>query len=163
VNSSPTIEDIVEGKAGILTCTVVARRRLCAEIYEADPFLHLGGDFLMGDTPLWAEIATVSKVRFLDDSTATKNVLVESMSRSLDRVKQLEFLISCSEMCLYLCKKHGFPKALTRRHERMVRRMSLKLAYLSNRKELAEKFRSQSEQFDAGDWFWYLGSKLLRR
>ncbi|MEM8717026.1 MAG: glycosyltransferase, partial [Cyanobacteria bacterium P01_G01_bin.4] len=60
-NRAPNVDDILLGDAGIATCTVVARSELVKLLTAADPLLYSSGQFLMGDTQLWAEIALKSE------------------------------------------------------------------------------------------------------
>ena len=157
VTSSPGIVDIVGGKAGIMTCTVVTRRLLTEDVLRDDPYLH-GGTFLMGDTQLWAEMSLLGHTRLLPESLATRNVLRESATQSTDVARRLRFWASSSEMFLYLCEKHGLPAELRAIHRRNWRRYMLKLAYVSGERDLALKVQQRSEDFSIKDWAWYLGA-----
>ncbi len=126
---SPTIVDIVAGRAGILTCTVMARRDLVQQVRSADPYLHDSGAFLMGDTQLWAEIATIAKLHYLEEPLATYVRLPESQSQSADRVRAARFAISNCEMFLYLCAKHKLPDELRQWHERRRSEAQLEWAF----------------------------------
>lgn len=128
-SANPGTEEILSGRAGILTCTVLARADLVDQIIASDPYLY-GGAFQMGDTQLWAELSLVSKVRFIDEAMSVRNLLMESATRSRDERKVIEFSISNAEMCLYLCKKHSLSEDLIKFHKDSLRRYSLKLAFL---------------------------------
>ncbi len=85
---NPTVADFVEESSevglGVLTCTVMLRRRLYDEVKSADPYLHLNGHFLMGDLQLWAEMSTKAQLHYIPKSLATHNILEESATRSRD-------------------------------------------------------------------------------
>ena len=115
---SPRITDIVEKRVDIRTCTVVARRDLEKQLIESDQFLHNGDHFVMGDTQLRAEISCIAQVHYMDESLATYQMREESSTQSLDKIKSLNFLISDSEMYLYLCNKYNLPSNIRINHEK---------------------------------------------
>lgn len=129
-STSPDVIDILSGRAGILTCTVVARAALVNAIIEADEYLFSSGKFLMGDTQLWAELALVSKIHYVDEAMSVRNMLAESTSRSRDLVRNLKFAISNRDLCVYLCEKHQLPQELKSHHEERLRSLSLFLAFV---------------------------------
>jgi glycosyltransferase involved in cell wall biosynthesis len=155
----PLIDDILTGKAGILTCTVMARRQLIEQVIEADPYLHRNGYFQMGDTQLWAELSLIAQIYYMDESLATHLVLEESATQSKDIRKTLAFWISNSEMCLYLCSKHNLPEHIKQAHEEIWRRKSLQLAFVENRFDLAYQVRQKYTSLSFKDKFWYWGTK----
>lgn len=81
------LTDILEGNYQIGTLTVLFRK----SIYNSIPKYYSNKDFLMGDLPLWIEIASVSKIKYLDDITAKYRVLANSASHSLNIEKELQF------------------------------------------------------------------------
>ncbi len=144
VSATPDAEDILSGRAGILTCTVLARAALVRQITASDPYLY-GGAFLMGDTQLWAEIALASKVQFIEESMSVRNALTESASRSRDQVKATKFLISGAEMRLYLCEKHSLSEDLAAACRKKIRRLSMKLAFLEGDAEKTRKLLDEGQ------------------
>lgn len=128
-SATPDVEDILYGRAGVLTCTVVARADLVRQIIASDPYLYSGA-FRMGDTQLWAELALVSKLRYIDESMSVRNLLTESATRSRDEKNVISFSVSNAEMCLYLCDKHSLSEDLVAFHKNYLRRSSFKLAFL---------------------------------
>lgn len=142
---TPSVAEILSGRAGILTCTVLARADLVNQIVSSDPYLYSGA-FQMGDTQLWAEIALVSKVRFIDESMSVRNLLMESATRSRDERKVIEFSISNAEMCLYLCDKYSLPEDLVRFHKDSLRRYRLKLAFLEGDAEKTKSLLEEGER-----------------
>ncbi len=158
VPESPDIRDILAGKAGILTCTVMARRSDIVQVLEADPHLH-GGHFLMGDTPMWAEASLRGKIHFIPESLATRNLLPESATQSASLAKRLRFWASNAEMSWYLCEKHGLPRELADAHRKDWRRKSLRLAFLTGERGISDDVRARGGRFDAKDWVWYLAAR----
>ena len=156
---SPRIADIVEKKVDIRTCTVVARRDLEKQLIEADPFLHHGDHFVMGDTQLRAELSCLAEIHCVDESLATYQIREESSTQSLDKIKALNFLVSDSEMYLYLCNKHNLPSHIRIRHEKNLRRYSLQLAFYERNKAAAEQIRRESQKLGLKDRLWYWGTK----
>lgn len=155
------ISDFVENREIshlILTCTVMIRRSLSAEIIESDPYLHQNDYFLMGDTQLWAEIATKAHTHYIPESLATYNVTDESASRSKNVKKSLLFSISCSELFLYLCNKYNLPPSSRNIHEAAWCDYSLRLAFHTRNKKLAAEVRNKKKTFTLEEWLRYYGA-----
>jgi len=161
----PTLIDFVEDKSvlgrGIATCTVVLRRSLYDDVKTADPYLHLSGHFLMGDTQLWAEISTKAHLHYMTEALATHVISEESATRSKDVKKLLRFGVSQAEMMLYLCTKYNLPTNLRSAHERWLYDASLRLAFYQRDLELANEVRSRTKKFSAEQWIRYFGTKYL--
>lgn len=155
----PGISDIVEGKSKPLTCTVMVGRPLCKEIIEADPYLHQSGHFQMGDTQLWAEIATKSRIYFISESLATHIITEESATRSHNKEKVLKFAISGEELILYLCDKYELPLRIRNKHETNWYGHLLELAYFTKNRELADKVKNKKKTFTLKEWFRYYGAR----
>jgi glycosyltransferase involved in cell wall biosynthesis len=153
--------DIIGGKSGILTCTVIARRILCEQIIESDPYIHQSHHFLMGDTQLWAEIATMATVHFIPESLATYNITEESATRSKDVKKILRFSISNAELFLYLCNKYNLPSSIRFKHEAYWYDSTLRLAFHTRNVRLAEDVRRKKKKFSWEEWLLYSGAKNL--
>lgn len=154
----PNIVDIVKGDTLILTLTVVARRDLVILLQSKDPFLHLGDNFKMGDTQMWAEISANSSCYFIDESLATRQLLQESATRSTSKSKELEFKKSNAEMCLYICKKYKLPGFIHKIYSDIWRRKSLQLAFLNQNQDLAKQIKQHESNFNLKDKIWYFGT-----
>jgi glycosyltransferase involved in cell wall biosynthesis len=158
-----SLSDIVEGKdekgVGILTCTVMVRKTLRDRIREADPYLYQNEKFLMGDTQLWAEIATMADLHYIPESLATHNIMDESLTRSKDIKKILRFGISRAELGIYLCNKYDLPSSIRNTFEASWCVSSLRLAFHSRNAELANKVRIRKKSFTGKEWFRYFGAK----
>jgi len=157
----PSISDMVEGKGVPLTCTVMARRTICEEISEADPYLHKSDHFLMGDTQLWAEIASKSRLHYIPESLATHNITEESATRSKDDGKVLRFEKSGAELQLYLCNKLNLSQRLKDKYEISLYECSLRLAIHERNKELADEVRKKKKKFTLKEWIQYYGAKNI--
>ncbi len=129
IPAAPGLEDIIAGRAGILTCTVALRAALAHEAQRSDPYLHLTGPFLMSDSQLWAEIAAQAAVHYIRDSLATYTQSSESLSHSRDPVRSVGYALSNDNMFLYLCAKHKLPDELRRWHEHRQTMHQLQLAF----------------------------------
>ena len=88
------IDSILSGVVSIGTLTAVYRQ----EIYNN---IHISRKFLMGDLPLWLEIARVSKIIYLPDVTANYRRLDDSASHSSDLNKRMRFIESSLQCRLY--------------------------------------------------------------
>jgi glycosyltransferase involved in cell wall biosynthesis len=158
------VAHIVEGGGawgvGILTCTVMLRRSLYEQIVESDPYLHQSGHFLMGDTQLWAEMASLSDLHYIPESLATHNITPESATRSKDIKKELRFFISRAELGLYLCNKYNLPSRIRNKCETDWCSLSLRLAYRGKRAELADEVRRKKNAFTIKEWLQYCGATV---
>jgi len=164
VPENPSIADFVQGVQGldcgaVPTCTVVLRRELLEQIVAADPRLHGGGTFLMGDTQKWAEISHISGLHYIDESLATQNALPESASRSRDWRKTSRFLVSVAEMFLYLCEKYSLPKEMSARHEWNWCRYSFEQAFLDRNLALADQVLQRGYRLSAKEFVKYHSMK----
>ena len=158
-----TIVDIVESKygrsRGIMTCTVMLRRNLCEEIIDADPYLHQSDDFLMGDTQLWAEMATKARLRYIPESLATHNITDESATRSPNKEKVLRFGISGAGLQMYLCDKYKLPSHIRFKYQEYQLNCLLRLAFYTKNRELADEVRTKKKTFTLKEWIRYFGAK----
>ena len=155
-----SIIDVLSPNGSVHTCTVLASRELIFRIKNADPYLHSEGRFKMGDRQLWAEAATLTRIRFMTDSLATYRYLPESASRSKDKRRLIEFWISSVEMRLYLCEKHKLPNWLRQRNENRLTNLSLKLAFQKRDSQLARNVQKAAGRLSMKDRFWYLGATV---
>ncbi len=162
---APTLADIVEGNGGlshgILTCTIMIRRTLYEEIIALDPYLHQSDHFLMGDTQLWAEIATKAQLHYIPESLATHNITDESASRSKNKKKALQFAISGAELMLYLCDKYKLPPRIRDKHEKNWYSYSLEFAFYSRSENLADEVRRRKRIFTWKEWLRYYGARSI--
>lgn len=155
--SDPKVEDILTGRAGVKTLTVLARRALVEEIRGQDQFLYTSGQFLMGDTQLWAEISLRSQIHVIDQSTATHLVLEESATQSRDRSKVRRFRMNGAELSLYLIDKHDLPDYLRKIHQESWTGHAIRLAFAENDAEMAEQARKRFGCLSWKGYVLYLG------
>jgi glycosyltransferase involved in cell wall biosynthesis len=162
---APTIIDLLESKGGrsrgITTCTVMARRKLLTDLIDADPYIHQNDKFPMGDTQLWAEMSTKSRLHFLPESLATHNITDESATRSVDIQKILRFRISGAELQLYLCEKYGLPSQVKLKYQRYLFHCLLWLAFYTKDGDLADEVRRKMGKLSLKEWIRYWGAKRI--
>jgi len=160
---NPSISDFLEGSDamafGVLTCTVMVRRFLPEQIRESDPYLHRSGHFLMGDTQLWAEMATRAHLHYIPDSLATHNITDDSATRGRDIRRSLRFAASGAELMLYLCDKYNLPQRIRSKHEANWCYSSLRLAFHAKNAELAHEARREKKRLTAKEWLLYCGAR----
>jgi hypothetical protein len=138
----------------------MARRDLCLDIIEADPFLHQNDDFPMGDTQLWAEIATRARLHFIPESLATHNIIEGSATRNRNAAKALRFSMAGARLQMYLCDKYDLPSQVKEKYRDYLRTCSLRLALHTRDQRLADELRSSAERgFSAVEWCRYFGAK----
>ncbi len=154
-----SISEILLGNHGILTCTVVIRRDIFNRIVESDPFLHQSGHFLMGDNQIWAEAATITKIKIINESLATHIITDESATRSKDKRKKMRFALSNIELILYLCDKYKLPSEVRKKFEEEWKIRNLNNAFHLQNADLADEIRKQKKSFTLHEWLWYFGAK----
>jgi glycosyltransferase involved in cell wall biosynthesis len=163
IPDNPQIADFLnitgELRVGILTCTVVARKKLIEKIKGADPYLYHEGNFLMGDTQLWTELSMISNIYFINKSLATHNILLESAANHKDLAKKLGFYISGSKLLIYLCEKYNISKEIKKVHEANLQNYSLRLAFHEFNSELADEVKKRKKVFTWKEWLRYYGAK----
>lgn len=168
----PTLIDILRARCGILTCTVCARGDVIQEAIHSDPILFSSGKFLMGDTPLWAEISLRADVHYFNEAFATYNVLEESATQSRDRAKSCRFWKSNAEMRVYLAKKHELPSDEIRLYENDLYVVELELAFQENNRASGAAAREKLGPLTLRQYVLFIGSqysflnrllKVLRR
>jgi glycosyltransferase involved in cell wall biosynthesis len=156
---SPTFLDFIEGTDkighGILTCTILLQRDIYDEVKASDPYLHLSGNFLMGDTQLWAELSTKTQLHYIAESLATHIMTEESATRSKDIKKVLRFSISHSEMMLYICNKYSAPSDIIAKHEAEWCRDAFWLAVYTRNGSLANEVRNRKKTLTWREWLRY--------
>lgn len=84
---------------GVGTCTVMLRK----SVYDRTPKLYLGQGWLMGDYPMWIEMAHEAKVKYIPVVTTKYRVLDESASHSTDIQKLIEFKKNGVEIWQFYC------------------------------------------------------------
>jgi glycosyltransferase involved in cell wall biosynthesis len=159
IPENPSISDIVEGKGVPLTCTVMLRRALYEEIMESDPYLYQSDQFIMGDTQLWAEMATKARLHYIPESLATYRVTEGSATRNKDKEKAARFSVSSAELRLYLCDKYNLPSHIRLRYYEYHLNCLLQLAFHTRNRKLADDVRRKKNVFTFKEWLQYYGAK----
>ncbi len=153
---TPGIVDFVLGRTyAIRTCTVMVRGNLYEQIIESDRYLHQSGAFLRGDTQLWAEISTMSRLHYIPESLATYNETEESATRSKDVTKMVRFKIADLELLHYLCDKYNLPSGIRNEMEATWCNHSLWFAFHRRSAKLAEEVRKRQKSFTWKEWLRY--------
>jgi glycosyltransferase involved in cell wall biosynthesis len=88
------------------TCSVVVRKDLLDKIRETCQF-EFSEIFPMGDIQMWIEIAYRSKLKYIDASLSTRNMLPESASQSKNIEKRIKFLKSVRAILIHYANKYG--------------------------------------------------------
>ena len=141
----------------ILTCTVMVRKNILHEVTNSDPLLYQSAQFLIGDTPRWAEIAYCSATHYIDESLSTYNVLSISASKNIDPIKQLKFGKSVSEIKLYLVDKYNLPVSERYYHTKEWCQSTLPLAFYQRDKVLANYLKTKMKYFSVKEKIFYYG------
>ena len=154
-----TFHDVMEGRSGILTCTVVVRRDVLEQVVDSDPALYQNEALSIVDTQRWAEISHLTKVFYIDESLATHNLLEESVSQSKNKAKRLRYDIAGTEVMLYLCDKYAISSSTRDMHQKNWYRMSLSQALYEGNAQQADAVRKKKGQFTLSEWLKYFAAK----
>lgn len=101
--------EILQSRYLIWTLTVCARKALVDRIVAENAFEFRSNAFLMGDTQLWMELARISRIHYMGQVTAVRNILPESATRSRDPFRVYCFRRSGFLLLLYYCRKYLNP------------------------------------------------------
>lgn len=126
----------------VFTPTACVRKNVYLDILLSDPYIFLRSQYLMGDVPLWVELARRGEFMYLDVSTATFQRLPESLSQSKSLSKKIEFLRSGIGIRLYYYKKYV---CNAKRFFRTISRMAtaaLRMACLKRDREQVESIQN---------------------
>ena len=119
---------------GIVTLTTVFRKSL-RDGYSSE-VLPYSTRWKMGDYPLWLYIATKSKMKFMEDITATYRMLEESASRSKSLDHNLDFANSAFEIRNFFADKFHVSDAIRKHYSLEYFCDTLYLAFVVKRTEL---------------------------
>ena len=132
------------------TCTAVVRKGMYDEIRRSCVY-EFSGKFLMGDVQAWIEIAHKSKVKYIDESFATRHLLPESACRSNDTEKSIRFLRSARAINLHYAEKYGgddsneLSKIIANRYNKSL----IHLAFRARKADFAKEIIKDSNKFGA--------------
>ena len=163
-NCDNVMKGMIGFEYGVITCSAVVKRSMIEEIYRTCPF-EFSEKFLMGDKPLWIEIAYRSKVKCIDEPLATHNVLLESASKSKDCNKLFLFNKSAMDISLHYAKKYGGSDfmELSRKAIKAHMRILLSLAYRGCMPNKGKEIRGLAQQyqvaFDPVSYFYFVCSQ----
>ena len=132
---------LTDHKLFIKTATIVAR----TDIYKASfhPDLILERNWLQGDLTWCLEMAYRTRVKYLDDSTATYRLLAESASRTKDYIKRFRLHESVSDIRYYYWKLYSGDQKIKRILDSHVSKTYLHDAYLLKDWDLVTKAKEQ--------------------
>jgi len=102
---------ILESNYQIKTLTVLVRRVLLANLINSYPDFF-SEKYLFGDHQRWLLVSRVSKVRFINESLATRTVLTESATHSRDIKNVIRMLESVYELKMKFWTKFNCPQEL---------------------------------------------------
>jgi len=138
-------EALMANRFFINTLTVCFKKSLFDEFVDIDKYIEAG--FTYEDLPTWLELAAHTKFKYLPESTATYRIMQESISRSKDPVKRLNFLKNHYVIKKYFIKKYNVNEEIEQEFE---------LRYHKKKFDMAFKWCVYS---DAADSFSFLKEK----
>jgi glycosyltransferase involved in cell wall biosynthesis len=143
----------------ILLCSVMVRKDLLWKVIDEDPYIYQTATFLTGDTVRWAEISLLAKTAYINESLATNRLLEESVSRTKDLNKQINFGKNNRELFMYLIDKHKLSKNERRKHEIIWCDYALLQAFHNNNRMLGLEARTKLPRLTFRQKYFFLGSQ----
>ena len=125
------------GAIHIWPLTVCVRKELSLQILKECPEVT-DPTYAMGDTQRYLEIAQRTKIKYMPISTATRNLLPESATRSRSILKKAGFVESSQRLTLHYLDKYPLSNSRDREVRRWVARRALYYAYLCRDKRKAD-------------------------
>ena len=166
LNNENVVKSMIEWDYYVITCSAVVRKDLLEEIYKTCQF-EFGEKFLSGDFQLWLEIAYRSKVKYIDESFVTYNVLPESAIHTKDVEKKIRLLKYWLEIHIHYVNKYGGDDSMEMKKE-IVRRVNRGLILLACRackhelaKEVLENARKYQVHLDPIGYLYFVGSRNI--
>ncbi|HLG40999.1 MAG TPA: glycosyltransferase [Chitinophagaceae bacterium] len=127
------------------TLTVIFKKSLFDEHVDIDKYIQAG--FTYEDLPTWLELAAHTKFKYLPDSTATYRIMQESISRSKDPVKRLNFLKNHYLIKKYFIRKYNVRKEIEQEFEVNYHMKKFQMAFKwRHYPDVAESFSFLKEQ-----------------
>ena len=102
---------ILKSEYVVGTLTVMARKGLLFNLISNNREFF-DDRYLLGDHQRWLLLASVAKVKFINESLATRNILPESATHSRDIGKVIRMLESLYELKMHFWKKFDCPREL---------------------------------------------------
>jgi hypothetical protein len=152
--------DILTGKRPVGTLTVCARKDLIFKVLKKNPECN-DEHYMMGDLQRWLEISRMAKVKYLSESLATYNTLLESASSSQDPNKALRFQLSAKEIRDHYLLKYDCPVEVARRTRYSCNVIVLNCAVRAKNAEIAKREILELREMNLSppwkDYILYLG------
>lgn len=119
----------------IFTCTVCLKKELIQDFINTDRDY---GKFVVADTPLWMEVAKNSKIKYMDETFATRRLLPESASQTQDFNKKISILNSTYESRYNFIKKNNCNSELNKKLRIDQNKKLLALGFMAKQKEIVK-------------------------
>lgn len=144
--------------------TVCMRTELLRTVHRECPECT-DQNFLMGDTQRYLEIARRTKIKFVDESLATRNLLPESATQSRELHKKLRFSVSSKKLIYHYLDKYPVPACIDRQVRRAATRRCLYHAFVCRERKLGraemEELRVLGGGIPLRQRLYWLGSQSL--
>lgn len=130
----------------IQTMTVLIKKeaydKACIDLDEQK------GLFLMGDTQLWISLLKYGKINFLTNITSVYRLHKGSACRENNISKRIRFILSCSEMRVFMAEKYNLPYEIQKKFQQDYQNnLSKYLCFDRNYEPFIQlKFYSQTEK-----------------
>jgi len=149
------------GEYYIFTATACFSSDLYRTVLESSPDLF-DGRYLMGDTPLFLELARITKFRLINEPLATYRMIPESATRSRDIQKEIRFWKSDLEMYMRFVERYDVDRATENLIRCRFARRFLRYASAAGDSELAQNawadLRAGGVRIALSDFVHYCGA-----
>ncbi|HEU4573724.1 MAG TPA: glycosyltransferase [Chitinophagaceae bacterium] len=113
IKDGDVFNELLTGEFHINALTACFRTELLRGKNNLDLFYSLG--FNLEDYPMWLEISRHTKVKYLDESTATYRILGDSISRPADPDKKFKYADGINKIRQFFCQEYNVDESI--RHQ----------------------------------------------
>jgi len=106
LNDADAFNEILSGRRHVWPLTACMRGSILKSVLQECPECY-DARFLMQDTQRWLEMARRGKVKYFPESSATRQVLFESVSQSRNPDRALRFALSNKDVYDHYIDKYG--------------------------------------------------------
>lgn len=141
----------------LFTCTVMMRKQLLINAMSTEIFCNPNN--LMGDTPVWIDIAVNSKLHYIPVSTAVYRKRINSASKPVSKLDQIAFNECSLRVRMDFVKKYEIPREITARVNEMYYSVLLTKAFHTGNCILAKESHSHLRKYHRLEYiFKYYGT-----
>jgi len=121
----------------IMTCSMCCRTGLFQD--HVDFRRYEAASYRMADHPMFLDLSLNTEFGYIDEALACYRVLPESASRFANPAKQLDFQLSCIQICLDYVERHEVPEQTRNAILRRRAKFLFEYGYLLGREDICRE------------------------